>query len=212
MYHDVIMAGFGGQGILLIGDLLALTAMNEGRHVTWMPSYGVEMRGGVANCTVVISSERIGSPITGSPYSAIVMNRPSLLKFAPRVKSGGVLIVNGSFMTAEDVPRSDLDALTVPTSEIALEIGDGRLASMVALGAFIEKTRCVSLENAIAALGEVVPPKRHNLLPINEEALRAGSRFALGAQPVKFRALDLEADKDKIHAVEISENEAPRGF
>ena len=212
MYYDVIMAGFGGQGILLIGDLLALTAMNEGRHVTWMPSYGVEMRGGVANCTVVISSERIGSPITGSPYAAIVMNRPSILKFAPRVKSGGVLIVNGSFMTAEDVERNDLDALIVPTSEIALDIGDGRLASMVALGAFIEKTRCVSLENTVTALGDVIPPKRHHLLPINEEALRVGSRFALGAQPVKFRALDLEADEDKIHAAEISETEVPRGF
>ena len=211
MYYDVIMAGFGGQGILLIGDLLAYTAMREGRHVTWMPSYGVEMRGGVANCTVVISSERIGSPITGTPCSAIVMNRPSLDKYAPRVKPGGVLIVNGSFIKAEDVPRSDLDALVLPTSEIALEIGDGRLASMVALGAFIEKTRCVTLENAIAALSNIIPLKRHHLLPINEQALRSGSQFALGTLSSPVRTLDHDTTADRISAEELTEMEGLRG-
>ncbi|MEW5947554.1 MAG: 2-oxoacid:acceptor oxidoreductase family protein, partial [bacterium] len=146
---DVIIAGFGGQGVLLIGDLLALTAMNEGRNVTWMPSYGVEMRGGTANCTVVVSSERIGSPITGAPCSVIAMNPPSLAKYEPMIEPGGLLVANRSFIRPEDSSRDDIDRIFVPTSEIAFEIGDGRLASMVALGAFIEKTSVILLENAI---------------------------------------------------------------
>lgn len=178
MYYDVIMAGFGGQGILMIGDLLALTAMNEGRHVTWMPSYGVEMRGGTANCTVVISDKRIGSPITGRPHSLIIMNKPSLEKFAPSARPGGVLIANASFMKPSDLYRSDLDAVFIPTVEMAAEFGDVRMASMIALGAFIEKTGVVTLEDAVSALDSTLPEKRKKLLPLNVKALEAGRDFA----------------------------------
>ncbi|HOX28916.1 MAG TPA: 2-oxoacid:acceptor oxidoreductase family protein [bacterium] len=178
MYYDVLMAGFGGQGILMIGDLLALTAMREDKHVTWMPSYGVEMRGGTANCTVVISDRRIGSPITGRPYSLIAMNKPSLEKFAPIVRPGGLIIGNATFMAASDLSRKDVDAVFIPTLDLANEIGDQRMASMIALGAFIDKTGVVTLENAVSALESTLPEKRKHLLPLNRKALECGRDFA----------------------------------
>lgn len=180
------MAGFGGQGILLIGDLLALAAMNEDKNVTWMPSYGVEMRGGVARCTVVISSDRIGSPITNIPHGAVIMNMPSLEKYAPTIRPGGVMIVNGSFIKEKDVTRNDLDALVVPTAEIAEEIGDARLAAMVALGAFVQRSEVVSLDTTVDCLKNIIPPKRHEkMLGINEQALRRGHDF--GAKAKNFK-------------------------
>jgi len=178
MYYDVLMAGFGGQGILMIGDLVALTAMRDGKHVTWMPSYGVEMRGGTANCTVVISDKRVGSPITSHPYSLIIMNKPSLGKFAPRLRSGGVLVANGSMMSASDLERDDIDAVFVPALDMAMELGDQRMASMIALGAYIEKSKVVTIENAIAALESTLPEKRKSMLPLNMKALEAGRDFA----------------------------------
>lgn len=178
MYFDVIMAGAGGQGILMIGDLLALTAMREERQVTWMPAYGVEMRGGTANCTVVVSDEPIGSPITAHPYHAIIMNRPSIQKYMPTVRPGGVMLVNGTFVPPEDVTRTDLDVIMIPTAELAREIGDGRLASMIALGAFVERTGIVKPEGLIGALKETLPAKRHHLLPMNEQAIERGRAFA----------------------------------
>lgn len=178
MYIDVMMAGFGGQGILMIGDLLALTAMRDGKHVTWMPAYGVEMRGGTAYCTVVISDKRIGSPITGHPQSLIAMNKPSLDKFAPTLRPGGVAIANASFMKSADLTRTDLDAVFVPALDMAMELGDQRMASMIALGAYVEKTGVITLENAIAALDSTLPEKRKSLLPLNIKALEAGRDFA----------------------------------
>ena len=178
MYMDVMMAGFGGQGILMIGDLLALTAMLDGRHVTWMPAYGVEMRGGTANCTVVISDKRIGSPITGRPHSLVAMNKPSLDKYAPNVRAGGVVIANASFMKPEDLTRADLDAVFVPALEMALELGDQRMSSMIALGAYIARTGVVTLDAAVAALDSTLPEKRKGLLPLNIKALEAGRDFA----------------------------------
>jgi 2-oxoglutarate ferredoxin oxidoreductase subunit gamma len=177
MYYDVMMAGFGGQGILMIGDLLALTAMNEGRHTTWMPSYGVEMRGGTANCTVVISDKRIGSPITARPHSAVIMSKPALEKFAPRIRPGGVLVANASFMKPEDAGRDDLQAVFIPAVGLATELGNERTASMIALGAYIEKTGIVTLEDAVAALDSTLPEKRKKLLPINVAALERGRDF-----------------------------------
>ncbi len=182
MYYDVMMAGFGGQGILMIGDLLALTAMRDGKHVTWMPAYGVEMRGGTAYCTVVVSDKRIGSPITGHPYSAIIMNKPSLDKFAPTVRAGGVLVANASLMKAEDLTRGDIDAVFIPALDLAMELGDQRMASMIALGAYIEKTNIITLEAAIAALDSTLPEKRKKLLPLNISALERGRDFAKNNQ------------------------------
>ena len=142
-YHNMIIAGFGGQGVLVIGNLLAYAAMKEGKHVTYLPTYGVEMRGGTANCTVVISSQEIGSPVVGRPHAAIVMNLPSLIKYEPRVLPEGLLMINTSLIDLKETSRKDIEILPVPVNEIAIENGNPKLANMVALGAFIEKTKLV---------------------------------------------------------------------
>ena len=178
MYHDCIMAGFGGQGILMIGDILALAAMYEGRNVTWMPSYGVEMRGGTARCTVVISDERIGSPITGAPAGCLVMNKPSLEKYESWVRADGVLVANGTFINKEDFTRDDIKTLLVPTVDIANEVGDARTASMVALGAYVQMTGAAEMGGLQQALEYTFTGKKAKLVPINVKALESGMAFA----------------------------------
>jgi 2-oxoglutarate ferredoxin oxidoreductase subunit gamma len=178
MYHDVIMAGFGGQGIMLIGDILAYAAMREGKRVTYMPTYGVEMRGGTANCTIMISDEEIGSPITGHPYSAIVMNGPSLEKFQPRVRPGGFLLVNTSLIDEKQVNRSDIDTLLLPTNDIALELGNGKMANMVALGGYVERTQVISLESIKGTLPKVIAERYHKTIPLNVKAIETGAQLA----------------------------------
>ncbi|MBL0731391.1 MAG: 2-oxoacid:acceptor oxidoreductase family protein [Desulfosarcina sp.] len=179
MYHDVIMAGFGGQGILMVGDILALAGMIAGKHVSWMPAYGVEMRGGTANCTVVISDERVGSPITGTPHGCLIMNKPSLEKYESWVKPGGLLVANGTFINKTDLSRDDIEVLLVPTTDIADAIGDQRTASMVALGAYVELSKAVTFDNLFTALSQTFKGKKKKLVPINEKALEQGREFAL---------------------------------
>ena len=179
MYYDVIMAGFGGQGIMLIADILALIAMNEGKNVTWMPSYGVEMRGGTANCTVVVSSEEIGSPVIGHPYSAIVMNEPSLLKYEPMVRPEGFLLVNVSLTNPQKTIRQDIDKLLLPANDIAHKLGNTQMANMVALGAFIEKTKIVSLNLTIKSLPEIFPERPPKFISNNSRALEKGAEFVV---------------------------------
>lgn len=178
MYHDVIMAGFGGQGILLIGDILALAGMIEGKHVSWMPAYGVEMRGGTANCTVVVSDERIGSPVTAKPGGILVMNKPSLIKYESWVAPGGTLVANATFMKREDVTRGDVKITLVPTTEIAAELGDQRASSMVALGAYAQMTDVVKIESINAALEETLTGRKAKLVPLNVKAVQSGFDFA----------------------------------
>ena len=178
MYYDVIMAGFGGQGIMLMADILALVAMKEGKNVTWMPAYGVEMRGGTANCTVVVSSEEIGSPVTGHPYSAIVMNEPSLTKYEPMVRQGGFLLINISLIDQMKTERRDIEKLLLPANDIAYELGNTQMANIVALGAFIEKTRIVSLDAAIQSLPEVFPNRPPQFITNNTRAMETGAEFA----------------------------------
>lgn len=178
MYHDCIMAGFGGQGILMIGDILALAAMYDGKNVTWMPSYGVEMRGGTARCTVVISDDRVGSPITGAPAGCLIMNKPSLDKYESWVKPGGVLVANATFIKKSDVTRTDITNVLVPTAEIATEVGDARTASMVALGAYIELSKTASIDGVKKALEETFSGKKARLVPINMQAMERGMEFA----------------------------------
>ncbi len=178
MYSDVIMAGFGGQGIMLIGDILAYAAMMEGKRVTYMPTYGVEMRGGTANCTVMISDEEIGSPTTGHPHAAIVMNGPSLDKFQPRVREGGFLLVNTSLIEADKVARDDIDVLLLPTNEVAVELGNAKMANMVALGGYIERMRPVSLDSIKDTLPRVFPERHHKTIPLNVKAIETGVEMA----------------------------------
>jgi len=177
MYFDTIIAGFGGQGILLMGDLLAYAAMKEAKQVTYLPTYGVEMRGGTANCTVTIADEPIGSPVTRSPYAAIVMNEASLDKFQPRVKRGGVLFVNTTFVAEEKIVRTDLDAVPIAANELAAQLGNTRMANMVVLGAFVERTRVVDLQTIKDSLAHVLPERSHELIPLNIEAMDLGAEF-----------------------------------
>ncbi|MDI6754258.1 MAG: 2-oxoacid:acceptor oxidoreductase family protein [Thermodesulfobacteriota bacterium] len=178
MYHEIIMSGVGGQGIMVIGSLLAQAAFMENLNVTYTPIYGVEKRGGHADCTVVISSEEIGSPIVDSPQSCIIMSRPSLGKYGPRVKPGGFLLLNSSFVDPLEVRRKDLDILSVPALEIAQTLGNDRLSNMVIIGAFVEKTRVVSLDTLAAALSQIFEEHYHHLLPANAAAISKGAEYA----------------------------------
>ena len=177
-YYDIIMAGFGGQGVLVIGNLLAYAAMKEGRHVTYLPTYGVEMRGGTANCTIVISSQEIGSPIVGKPHAAIVMNLPSLIKYEPQVFPNGLLLINTSLIDLKQTSRNDIELLPVPANEIAIKNGNPKLANMVALGAFIEKTKLVQMISLFESFEKVLDEKYHSLIPYNIEAIRIGAEYA----------------------------------
>lgn len=175
MKQEIIMAGFGGQGVMSMGMLLAYAGMMEGKEVSWMPSYGPEMRGGTANCTVIVSEKRIASPITETPDTAIVMNLPSLDKFAPMVKEGGVLIINSSLIE-KDTDRTDIEVIKIPCNEVANELGNSKVANMVALGAYLEKTGILTIDSIVAAMKKVFAGKE-KLLPVNEAALRKGAEL-----------------------------------
>lgn len=177
MYFDTIMAGFGGQGIMLIGNLFAYAAMSEGKNVTYMPTYGVEMRGGTANCTVVISDGVIGSPIIGYPMSAVVMNRPSLARFGPQVAQGGLVVINSSLIPETIEDRPDLRQVTVPANDIAGKNGNDKLANMVIFGAFIVLTGIVEPESIFEALTHVLDARHHRLIPANIEMIKTGMEF-----------------------------------
>ncbi len=177
MQQEVIISGFGGQGSLFAGQLLAHAAMDCGRQVTWLPSYGPEMRGGKARCTVVVADEEIGAPLVRRPTSAIVLNIPSMHAFEPLVKPGGVLVVNAS-LVPESSDRGDLRQILVPATELAIEMGDKRLANVLCLGALAQATRIVTREALVAALQQHLPQRHKSLLPLNLEALDRGAACA----------------------------------
>jgi 2-oxoglutarate ferredoxin oxidoreductase subunit gamma len=177
LYQDVIIAGFGGQGVMLIGNLLAYAAMEHGLHVTYIPVYGPEMRGGTSNCTVVVSDDEIGSPIIRSPASLIIMNRPSLDKFQPRLKDGGVEILNSSLIDVELAEGGRVKCYPVPANELADGLGNMRMANMVALGAYVHATGVVPLRQAQDSLKEVISSHYSHLIPKNMDALQAGADY-----------------------------------
>jgi 2-oxoglutarate ferredoxin oxidoreductase subunit gamma len=179
VHESVIMSGFGGQGILLMGQLLCYAGMHEGLQVTWMPSYGPEMRGGTANCTVMLSSERVGSPVTQYPSSLVVMNKPSLDKFESVLQPGGFLVINSS-LVERDPRRSDFRIIKVPANKIAEEAGTLQVTNMAALGAYVAGKEIVRLESVILALRRMIPEHRHDLLAANQEALRQGAECVRG--------------------------------
>ncbi len=180
MYQDAIIAGFGGQGVMLIGNLLAYAAMHEGLNVTYIPVYGPEMRGGTANCTVVISDEDIGSPIIQSPVSLIIMNRPSLDKFQSRLQDGGIQVLNTSLIDPQLAEQERIKTIQVPCNDIADKLGNTRMANMVALGAYIQATGVISLKAVIDSLPSVIAAHYAHLIPKNAEALKAGAEHAKG--------------------------------
>lgn len=179
MHLETIFAGFGGQGVLMAGHLLAQAGMLAGKQVTWVPSYGPEMRGGVANCAVIVSDHSIGSPVVGEPDAVIALNRPSMEKFGPMVKPGGVLIINSSLME-NTIQRQDIQIVEVPCNDIADELGNVRVVNMVSLGALIEKTGVVTVDDLVQALRIVLPERRHTLIPLNQAALDRGAAVARG--------------------------------
>jgi 2-oxoglutarate ferredoxin oxidoreductase subunit gamma len=172
MQKDVIMAGFGGQGILLIGKMLAYAGMREGKEVSWLPSYGPEMRGGTANCTVVISDRPVGSPVIQSPRAVVAMNLPSLDKFEPDVRPGGLLLVNTSLIERKPT-RDDVTVIEVPANQIANELGNRRGANMVALGAYLGATDAVSVDGIVEVIRETFAAKP-GVVEININALHRG--------------------------------------
>lgn len=176
-YIDVIMAGFGGQGVLLIGNLLAYAGMKEKLNVTYIPVYGVEMRGGTANCTVVLSEDEIGSPIINTPKSLIVMNRPSLDKFQPKLADGGIQIVNSSLVDPKLVEKGGrIRTVLVPANELADKVGNARAVNTIMLGAYVAATGMVKLSTVEECLSAVMPAK---IVPLNVTALREGAAYAL---------------------------------
>jgi len=172
--EEVIIAGFGGQGILFMGTLLAQAAMESGLQVTFFPSYGAEMRGGTANCTVIISSQRVGSPVSETPDTVIVMNQPSLDKFVGRMKKDGLLVINSSLAgNFTGIPDS-IDTVDIPATEIAQKLGNEQCANMVALGSYLARKQIISLEAAVKALPVVLGAKKLKLVGINTDALKQG--------------------------------------
>ena len=177
MTHEVIIAGFGGQGVMAMGQLLAYAGMLEGKKVSWMPSYGPEMRGGTANCSVIVSDEPVASPLVTEPTALIVMNRPSLEKFESWVRPGGLLIVNSSMVHVQP-KRTDLNILSIPINDMAFELGSDKVGNMIALGAFLEVTGAVKMESVVESLKKALPPHRHSLIPLNVDALTKGREAA----------------------------------
>ena len=176
MYQGIRISGFGGQGVISAGVLLAYSGMLEGREVSFFPSYGAEMRGGTANCSVVIASEEVTTPIVSEPDTAIVLNEPSLAKFEPILKSGGLLIVNSSLVNSKP-QRKDIKALYVPCNRIAEELGNAKIMNMVALGAFAEHTRAVSIDAIARALPRVYTKLKPEVIELNIKALKRGAEI-----------------------------------
>ncbi len=177
MERQMIVAGFGGQGVLLIGQLLAYAGMLDGKEVSWMPSYGPEMRGGSANCAVVISDRPIGSPKVEEADVVIAMNRPSLELFEKNVVPGGILLYNSSLIETKPT-RSDIRILAVPCTELANQAGSDRAANMVMLGAYAGMTNDFTVEKLMAGLRDKMGPSKEKFMPANQKAIELGMELA----------------------------------
>ncbi len=176
MQSEIMFAGFGGQGILMSGKILAHAAMEQGYEVVWIPSYGPEMRGGTAYCMVVISDKPIGSPIIKNPAHLVAMNRPSLEKFASHIKSSGVILINSSLISIGS-DRKDIDEIKIPVTDIAVKIGNVRSANIVALGAFVSRSKILDFDVIRRCVREEFESKKA-FLALNTEALEAGKNAA----------------------------------
>ncbi|MCL2728159.1 MAG: 2-oxoacid:acceptor oxidoreductase family protein [Bacteroidales bacterium] len=173
MKEEIIIAGFGGQGVLSMGKILAYSGIMQDQEVTWMPSYGPEMRGGTANVTVVISDKRISSPIVNAYDTAIILNQQSLNKFEPMVKPGGLLIYDPNGITRHPV-RKDITIYSIEAVEEAAKLGNAKAYNMIVLGAFLKLKQIVKMENVIKGLKKSIPERHHHLIPMNEQAIEVG--------------------------------------
>jgi 2-oxoglutarate ferredoxin oxidoreductase subunit gamma len=181
MTEEIIIAGFGGQGVLSMGQTLGYAAMVEGKSVTWMPSYGPEMRGGTANCITIVSDDTISSPILSKFDTAIILNQPSMEKFEGKVKPGG-LIVYESTNILHASERKDIEIYPIPASDAANKLNNIKVANMVLLGAYLAKRPIVKLDSVIEALKKVLPERYHNLLKLNRDALEKGAELMESVQ------------------------------
>ncbi len=179
LYEELVIAGFGGQGIILAGKLLAQTAMRAGLEVTYMPSYGAEVRGGTANCMVTVSDQPIACPVVSTPNSLLICNKASLSKFAPRLRPGGVLVYNSSLIQSVDGAPEGVEVVGIPAEEIAIEAGSPKTANMVMLGAYLGKRGHLTPDQAAQALPDVLAERHHKTIPMNAGALRRGAEFVL---------------------------------
>ncbi|NIA03620.1 MAG: 2-oxoacid:ferredoxin oxidoreductase subunit gamma [Nitrospirae bacterium] len=178
MEQSVIISGFGGQGVILAGKILAQAAMNHGLEVTWLPSYGPEMRGGTANCTVVMANETVGSPIVDEPTSLIAMNLPSFDKFEPEVAKGGTIIINSSLID-RDVNRDDVKVTKLPLNDLGAKAGSMRAINMIALGGYLKATGIVPLDVAKETMAQMLEKAgKGKFVPLNAEALDLGYNAA----------------------------------
>jgi 2-oxoglutarate ferredoxin oxidoreductase subunit gamma len=173
MTEEIIIAGFGGQGVLSMGKILAYSGLMQGQEVSWMPSYGPEMRGGTSNVTVIISDERISSPILTKYDTAIILNQQSMDKFEAMVKPGGILLYDPNGISHHPT-RKDVNIYKVNATEIAAEMGNVKIFNMVVLGAYLKVKPIVKLENVVKGLKKSIPERNHKLLPLNEEAINKG--------------------------------------
>ncbi|MBE2231619.1 MAG: 2-oxoacid:acceptor oxidoreductase family protein [Chitinophagaceae bacterium] len=183
--EELIVAGFGGQGVLSLGMTLAYAGMVENKEISWMPSYGPEMRGGTANCIVILSENKISSPILSQFDSAIVLNQPSMDKFAPRLKPGGLLLYESGNIFKPST-REDIDIIGIPATTEALKMKNAKTMNMIMLGAYLQLKPVVQNDSILEALAKVLPEKYHHLLPINRQALELGEALAreMKTQPV----------------------------
>ncbi|MCB2178775.1 2-oxoacid:acceptor oxidoreductase family protein [bacterium] len=177
METSIIISGFGGQGTLFAGQLLTYAALDYGKHCTWIPSYGPEMRGGTAHCTVIISDEEIGSPLVRTPQVVLAMNLPSLDKYESLIQPGGVMIINQSLINRQ-VNRTDFTALPIPGNELAEELGNSRITNMIMMGAMLELVPVIPLDVIKTALEHHIPERNRKYLPLNYQAVDTGAAFA----------------------------------
>jgi 2-oxoglutarate ferredoxin oxidoreductase subunit gamma len=178
MYQGIRISGFGGQGVISAGYLLAQAGMMEGKEVSFFPAYGAEMRGGTANCSVVVATDEVSTPIVSTPDTVIVFNEPSLAKFEPMVKPGGLLIINSSLVNSK-ATRKDIKVLYVPCNEIAGELGNAKIMNMVALGAFAAATGAMSIDAIAKALPKVYKKLKPEVIELNIKALKRGAECKL---------------------------------
>jgi 2-oxoglutarate ferredoxin oxidoreductase subunit gamma len=181
MKHELLVAGFGGQGVLSLGMTLTYAGMVEGKEISWMPSYGPEMRGGTANCIVIVSDGKISSPITTMFDTVIALNQPSMDKFEHAVRPGGLLVYESTNIITLPT-RTDIHILPIAAAVEAAKLKNPKTLNMIVLGAFLERTHIVEISGVMAALKKVLPERYHHLLPLNEQALRRGMELA--ADPV----------------------------
>ena len=178
MTHEIVFAGFGGQGVLSMGQVLAYAGMIENKEICWLPSYGPEMRGGTANCVTIVSDSKISSPILARYDTVVALNQPSLDKFEATIKPGGLLLYDSTNIINKP-KRTDIEVLAIPASEEAAKLKNMRVLNMIVLGTLLKKRAIVRSDSVLAALRKVLPERYHHLISLNEEALRLGASLAV---------------------------------